>query len=263
MRKAADADEPAERPALPRTINLALAAIGAQVALSLIRAGLLWLYRGELKQSLIDTNDSRSAKDKQVLCGSAHPKGCLDVAHQVSVSLIELTVGSILISLAVLMCARKIRSGVRSARMMLVVLSVVGSFVGFAGSPLSVLGLGSGGPVPLLVATGCAGLASLAAIVLLFLPESSTFLPRPTRGGAPSRGLGALFAPRPAAARKPLPASGPRSSAASRAAARTAAAPGTSAGARAKTRAEQAAVARGAELARSRAKASKSRRTEL
>jgi len=245
------------------TINLALAAIGAQIVLSLIRAGLLWVYTGDLKQSLIDTNDARSAKDKLVLCGSARPKGCLDVAHQVSVSLIELTVGSVVISLAVLMCARKIRQGVRSARTLFVVLSVVGSFVGFAGSPLSILALGSGGPLPLLLATGLAGLASLAAIIALFLRESSKFFPRPMRGGAPSRGLGAMFGPRAASERKPQPASGPRSNAGSGAAARTSPAQGNSAGARAKARSEEAAVARGAQLARSRAKASKSRRTEL
>ncbi|MFN2518735.1 MAG: hypothetical protein ABR604_06770 [Jatrophihabitantaceae bacterium] len=256
------AGKPADGPEPPRTINLAIAAIYAQIALSVLRAGLLWAYTGSLKQSLIDANNTRSAKDKLVLCGSAHPKGCLDVAHQVQVSLIELTVGSILISLAVLMCARKIRHGVRSARTMFVVLSIIGSFVGFAGSPLSVLALGSGGPLPLLLVTGLAGLASLAAIIALFLSESTRFFPRPVRSGAPSRGLGGLFAPRPPAGDKTAPATGTRSTAGLRAPANETAKVANS-GARAKGRADEAAVARGAALARSRAKASKSRRTEL
>lgn len=258
--KATAVTKPTQRPELPRTINLALMAIGAQVMLSLVRAGVLWGYTGTLRQSLTDAN---AAKDKpRELCGSAHPKGCLDVAHQVQVSLIELTVGAVLISVAVMLCARKIRQGVRSSRTVFAVLSVVGSFVGFAGSPLSIIALSGGGPVPLLVVTALAGLAALAAVVLLFLPESTRFFPRP--GADPARpGLGSMFRARPIKERKPPPATGPRSTAASRAAGRTAAAQRTPAGARAKLRADEAAVARGAQLARNRAKASKSRRTEL
>jgi len=254
--------KPTERPTPPRTINLAIAAVGAQVVLSLIRSVLLWAYTGNLKQSVIDANKAKSAKDQQNLCGSTHAKGCLDVAHQVQVSLIELTVGSLLITVAILMCARKIRQGVRSGRTLFIVVSVVGSFIGFAGSPLTVLALGEGGPVPLLVFSGLAGLASLAVIVLLYLPESTKFFPQTERRSGSARGLGGLFAPRPRAQRKPLPASGLRSSAASRAAPRASAKGGVGA-VRAKGRADEAAVARGAALARSRAKASKSRRTEL
>jgi hypothetical protein len=128
---------------------------------------------------------------------------------------------------------------------------------------------GRGLPVVPQVAGVLSGVACIAAIVLLFLPESRAYFKAISalraaatgRAAAPSRGLGSLFAPRPAAARKPPPSSGLRSSAASRANARVTKG-GTAAGARAKIRSDEAAVARGAALARSRAKASKSRRTE-
>jgi hypothetical protein len=110
---------------------------------------------------------------------------------------------------------------------------------------------------------------------MLFRAESQRFFdlvsPRAARGaagaaGAARPGLGSLFRPRPPADRRPpangkAPSSGKaspatplRSSAESRAAGRLA---------KAKSRNDAEAVARGATMARNRAKASKSRRTDI
>jgi hypothetical protein len=145
-----------------------------------------------------------------------------------------------------------------------VAVSVFGAFVGFVGSPIAITAAFSGGPAVSRIVTTLAAAAAVAGLVLVFLPESRRYFdqvsPRPKAGeGRP--GLGSLFRPRPPVQRKPPPASGLRSSAASRAQAKVANAAGSS-GSRSKARAHEAAIARGAELARSRAKASKSRRTE-
>jgi hypothetical protein len=105
-----------------------------------------------------------------------------------------------------------------------------------------------------------AGFASVAVIVLLFRPDATQFFaarsPRPAAAAGRPAGLGGLFRPGPPRERKPAPTTGVRSTAASRAEARL------DKVAKAKSRNDAEAIARGAELARSRAKAAKSRRSE-
>jgi hypothetical protein len=111
------------------------------------------------------------------------------------------------------------------------------------------------------------GVASIVAIVLLFLPESRVYFravgdlrraefaakhgatPPPARGS-----LGGLFRPRP-----PAPATSRETGVSLD---KHAEAAGRPRAAKAKSRTEAEAIARGAQLARERAKASKSRRTE-
>lgn len=244
--------KPGEPATPPRTIKLAIAAICVQLSFALMYAVSEWPLGAELRRSLIDTNKGK--KTPTPLCGNRPGKGCLDAAKSVRALQIETTLGTVLVAIAIALFVRRIRRGIRSGRTGYTAISLISVVVGFAGSPLSIMAVTYSGPVLLRAFSVLAGAAALAAIVALFLPESTRFLPKPVRG----RG-GGLFAPRP---RKPLPPTGLRSSAASRAA-DPAATKGSASGARAKDRTDEAAIARGAALARSRAKASKSRRTEL
>jgi hypothetical protein len=256
MTKASAEAKPAEPPRPPRTIDLVVAAVCAQVAFSMLRAISMFGYSDQLRRLLIDTNN-KAKKPKS-------PYGASQIAddlHQLRVSgLVQASVVAVALLLLAFLLRRQATATMSRWALLIVMVMTL--------SPFMILP-GKGLPVVPQVAGVLSGVASIIAIVILFLPDSRAYFKALTaarmaaRGltPTPARGLGALFAPRPAAARKPPPASGLRSSAASRAAARTAAKPGP-AGSRAKVRSDEAAVARGAALARSRAKASKSRRTE-
>jgi hypothetical protein len=258
MTKASAEAKPAELPRPPRAVNLAVAAVCAQVALSIARAASLFGYSDQLRQWLIDNNhDAKKPKNPY------GPAQVADDLHQLRVG--GLFQGAVLAAALLLLAFLLRRPGTATmSRWALIIVMVL------TGAPFALIPV-HGLPAVSQAAAILSGLACVAAIVLLFLPESRAYFGAITaarmaaRGitpsQTPSRGLGALFAPRPAAARKPPPPSGLRSTAASRAAARTAGKPGP-AGSRAKVRSDEAAVARGAALARSRAKASKSRRTE-
>jgi hypothetical protein len=250
-------------------IRLAILAAYAQVGFAVLYALLLWPLADHLRHSVLSTN---ADKDKPDLLCSEHPgKGCLDAAKLVRSTQIQLGLGTLLVAVVIVFAARRMQKGVRSGRTMYIIVSVIGALVGFNASPLSILSIVAAGLGPLRVVSALGAIAGLAAIALLFTPEARAYFPAAVRKGADGRPRGGLFAPRPPAQRKPAPASGLRSNAASRANARLvkdAAAGGRpsgvrASGVRAKGRADEAAVARGAALARSRAKASKSRRTEL
>ena len=256
MTKATDAAQPAERPVPPRTINLAIAAVCAQVAFAALYAILMWPLGDALRRSVIDAN--AKLKKPKLLCDVQPGKGCLDSAKVTHSFQIQTTIGTVLIAAMIVLVAMRVRRGIRSGRTLYIAISVLSAFVGFVGSPLAISAAISAGPVLLRIATTLAAVSAVAALVLLFLPQSRSYFdqvsPRPQRGEARQ---GGLFRPRPPAQRTP-PATA-RSSAASRAQAKD-----SNPGSRSKTRATEAAIAHGAELARSRAKAaSKSRRTEL
>jgi hypothetical protein len=131
---------------------------------------------------------------------------------------------------------------------------VAGLLAGYAGSPISVLLVISGGPAVLTGIAAVAALASIVAIVMLYRPDTKAFL---NPDGVPARpgGLGALFGARPPRAPRPglARAAGPAEA--------TSPVPTEAPKSRAKVRSDNDAIAKGAELARSRAKASKSRRS--
>ncbi|MDQ2749198.1 MAG: hypothetical protein M3Y44_06695 [Actinomycetota bacterium] len=262
MRKAADAEQPDERPVPPRTINVAVIAVCLQVAFAVGYVIVLLPLGDQLRRTVIKAN--ADAKKPRLLCNTHPGKGCLDAAKTVRTFQTQAAIGTVLIAVIIVFVAMRMRKGIRSGRTMYVAVSVVGAFVGFVGSPLAITAALSSGPALPRIATTLAAASAMAALILVLLPESRRYFdavsPRPNAGQPRARG--SLFGPRPAAGRKPPPGSGLRSSAASRAQAR-AAKPGVTPGSRSKTRANEAAVAHGAELARSRAKASKSRRTEL
>jgi hypothetical protein len=254
MTKAADAEQPAERPVPPRTINLAIAAVCAQVVFLAIHTASMFGYTDQLGQLLRDSN----AKAKKPIKNYDATQVAHDL-HQIRVNGVW---QGIIVAGALLLLAFSLRrmSTAGVTRWALIVVMVM------TGGPLAVNPV-HGLPIVPQVASMLAGVASIVAIVLLFLPESRKYFKavaavRAAATGRQPRARGSLFAPRPRAERKPPPASGLRSSAASRAQAKVSNASGTS-GSRSKARAHEAAIAHGAELARSRAKASKSRRTEL
>jgi hypothetical protein len=132
----------------------------------------------------------------------------------------------------------------------------------FTGMPFYVIPT-SGLPVPAQIAGILVGVSAIVTILLVFIPPTSVKyfkecreanLPEDLRG-KPRPGLGSLFGPkRPRGAAATAPATG---TAAKPSATTRPAAPK----AKAKVRSDTDAVAKGAELARARAKASKSRRT--
>jgi hypothetical protein len=241
----------------PRSIVIAFYAICAQIGLSVLYAVLSWPLGTQLHKAIVDNN--KKAKPPKTLCEVSRVKGCLDVSKTVHTLQIETSVITAVVALVVVLMLQRIRRGTRSGRSAYIVVSVVGGFVGFAGSPFSLLVVASGGPTALRVDSAAAAAASILAIVVLFRPDSKQFFdlmsPRVgATGAAPRPGLGSLFRPRPPVERKPQPTAGARPTTASPAERRLA---------KAKTRNDAEAVARGAALARGRAKASKSRRTDI
>lgn len=168
-----------------------------------------------------------------------------------------------LFALMIIVIGGMIRRGSGGARWGYIVLNVVGAFVGF---PVAVLYIttvfSSSLPTVMGAVQSLAALAGLIAIILLVLPASRDYF-RATReasgkppmggagggaraGGRPG-GLGSLFGPRPSAApAAPAPAEPAGESV-------------SLAKSKAKGRTTEASVAKGAELARARAKASKAK----
>ena len=245
---------------IPRTIDLAVLAVGLEAVFTLLRALALRGYTGRLSHWLVDSNNKATGKNKK------SPYTAADVAHDLA----QLRKGSLLEGLVIVVALivlgislRRVR-GAGGARWALIILIILTS------GPLAVVPV-QGWPALPKIAGVLMGASSIAVIVLLLLPKSMMYFRackaalRPA--GAPARpGMGGLFGPRGAAAQRGM-ASG-RAAAqraadaadASSAAQTAEAANPARAKAKAKVRTDADAVAKGAELARSRAKASKSRR---
>jgi hypothetical protein len=255
MTKATDAEQPAERPVPPRTINLAIAAVCVQVVFMVVHIASMFAYTDQLSRLLRDSN----AKLKK----PHNPYGAAEIANDLHRIRVNGLWQGIIVAAALLLLAFSLRrvNTASVTRWALIVVMVM------TGGPLAVNPV-RGLPVVPQIASVLAGVASIVAIVCLFLPESRKYFKAvaaarmAATGRQPRAARGSLFAPRPSVQRKPPLASGLRSSAASRGQAKVSNSGATS-GSRSKALAHEAAVARGAELARSRAKASKSRRTEL
>ena len=256
------AGAPADAPR-PRSIIATLYAIGVQLVFAAVAAVLAWPLADELRREIIKANNN-AGKNKKALCVPGQTiKNCLNVDSTLHSLQLRTLIGTIFVTAVLVYSAVRLYRGVRTGRTLYIAVSVIGGlFVGFGGSPLAIASAFAGGPAAPRIVQTVAGLASVFAVVLLFRPDASQFFatwsPRPTgatAGGRPG-GFGGLFRPAPPRERKPAPATGVRSTAASRAEARVAKA------AKAKSRNDAEAIARGAELARTRAKAAKSRRTE-
>lgn len=230
--------------ARPRTITAAVAAVGAVIVLSIAEAASLFGFTDQLSKLLAD-NNAKAKKPKS-------PYGPSQISHDLHQFRITTLVQAIVVGLALIFlifALRRVRTASVGRWALVIVMVLTNGPVGL----IPVKGL-PGLPNALRVLTG---VASLAAIVLLFMPESSRYFrackATLTPEGAPPRAsLRDLFAPRP-------PARAPESA---KAAAPQQPAKASVSKAKGKSRVDEAAVAKGAELARNRAKASKSRRTE-
>jgi hypothetical protein len=242
-------------------VLLALYAIAVQLVFAAAAAVITYPLADEIKRQIVKANND-AGKNKKALCDAAHPvKDCLNVTGTLHSVQLRTVIGTIFVTAILIYAATRIHRGIRTGRTIYIAVSVVGGlFIGFGGSPLQIASAFASGPgAPRIVQT-IAGLASVLAIVLLFRPDATafinTFSPRPAAAaGRQARpgGFGGLFRPPPPRDAKPAPARGVRSSAASRAEGRIA---------KAKSRNDAESIARGAELARQRAKSSKSRRPE-
>lgn len=265
---------------IPRSINIAVAAVVAEIVFSLGRALLLRGYTDELRQLLVDSNADSDDPDKHYTAA--------EITHDLdqlrSNVLLQAIVLALLLGLLGYMLRRQ--RAASPARWGLIVILVV-MRIPFAVVP------SSGLPGVPTAAGVLMGAASIVIIVMLLVPASMQYFRqlreanRPTGGGggargsdAPARpGLGSLFAPRQRRAgglfspRPPVTGSDEASATSrpgrERTGARqphTAETEGESSRPRskpkAKARTDEAAIARGASIARNRAKASKSRRTE-
>ena len=242
-------DGPQQRPPLPRTLVIASAAIVGQIGFSVVNALQMLLMGGSLRSEILREN--RTAKKPRVLCSVHNVKDCLDVAKAARSEQIATTIGTAVISIALVVLLLRIRRGVRVGRTIYVGVTILGQIVAFAGTPLSLLYFASSWPIALRIMIVLAGASSLVALFAVFQRPSNQYFdavsPRPVMPA----GRGGLFRPRTAAPPKSQQPSGPRSSAASRGEARVA---------KSKSRNDAESIARGAELARTRAKAAKSRR---
>jgi hypothetical protein len=244
------------RPVPPRTINLVMVAVGAQVVFMAIRVVSMFGYTDQLTRLLEKSN--RDAK---------HPKspyGPAQVAHDLHTVRVNGMFQAVIVAIALALLAYSLRK-VGTASMTRWALLIV---LVMTGGPFTIIP-SKGLPVVPQVALVLSGAASIVTIVLLFLPDSRRYFREiaaarsgaAAAAGGPARPglLTALFRPQP----RPAPGS-------AKAGARNAGGTGTSGreqvnlskAPKAKARNDAEAVARGAELARSRAKASKSRRTE-
>ena len=243
-------------------MQLALIGIGVQLGLALVYVLMFSVLGKTLQHEVITAN--RKAKSPKILCADQHVKDCLDVPKVVHSAQVSTAIGTIVVIIAIGMLAARIRQGSRLSRNFYIGVSILIGLLGFPGSPIGLVELASGGPVALRTTSAIAGAASIMAIVLLLRPEAKAFFDSvaPSASAVSDRpGLGSLFRPRPPVNRTPATTK----PAATKSVNDSAAAPKDTNSARspkAKSRADTESVARGAELARIRAKAAKSRKSE-
>jgi hypothetical protein len=262
-------DRPAAVP-IPRTIQLATAAVIGEIVFTLAHALAARGFTSQLLQLMKHANDTAKKPVKN-----------FDAVKQLSDYRTGLLVQGLVICVAMVILGLSLRrargaSGARWAILIVLVLTAQSN------GPFAVFPI-SDYPGTLQVLRSLIGVSSIALIVCLLLPESMRYFrackaaTRPE--GAPARaGLGALFGPRGAGAsrggvlgaRTATRGGGFGARGAARAKADAAGAAeaeairpsdGPRGRAKAKGRADADAVAKGAALARTRAKASKSRRT--
>ena len=257
MSKSASRDGEPPRVTPPRTIDLASVAIVLTVVGLVVRA--LTLLGSSSTLSSYLTNLNAKAK-KPVANYSQHVAADL---HSLRVGALVQS-GVVVVALLLLVTALRRTRSANGSRWGLLIIIVLTSL------PFYVVPV-AGWPVVPKVASVIAGIAAVSTIVLIFVPQSMQYfrscrdaVTPPERRGQARTGLAGLFAPRQP--RQPRGGLAARNAAPAERASRSSASPtaagGPAAKAKAKVRADSDSVAKGAELARSRAKASKSRRTD-
>lgn len=281
MSKASGAHEPtpAARPrvVLAAVIAMALSGLSAFVASIVLYGQRDWLTKEQLKanstavsravtsavaSATSGSGDTANASASASASATKHwPVSTGSALHdQVSRQQSGALIGTIIVMVALAVLAGSVYRGKHWSRWAVIGFWFLASFTGTTVGIGTAMSVGSSAPVAFKVPAFLAGAALILAVVLVNLPASTAFfaLSKPDRGaGAPARR--GLFAPRTPPARPPRPASTkPLTS--------TAAARGEAyvqkKRAKKRTTTNSEAVAKGAELARNRAKASKSRRIE-
>ncbi|HTZ43643.1 MAG TPA: proline-rich domain-containing protein [Jatrophihabitans sp.] len=161
----------------PPVVDYAVYALIARCVFSLLSALALYGARGEVTRSVADAN-----KSKNWSAATLH--------HNVDTLLRGNLISTLVMVALVAILSKFIRDGRNWSRWVYLVFSVL-----ITRDLFQVLGFFQYHNVPVRLSTGLVGVSSIAAIVLMFLPESNAYF-RPA-SGAPASLLGGLFRPRP------------------------------------------------------------------
>jgi heme/copper-type cytochrome/quinol oxidase subunit 4 len=250
LTKAPAAADGTALPAPPRTLLVSAAALVLSGVFAVIGALALLGAKPWIK----DTFRKSDLKAKPVI--NPTPGKLADQTHTLIQGQI---VSNIVLMLVLVLLAVNVRRGRHWSRWAVVAIFVLGTFTGTLAGLFSVLSMFNSDARGFHLGGGLAALSLIVAVIAVNLAPSTRYLAltKPVRpAGRPARpGLGGMFSPRRPAAPRPTSTRAPRpaASAGNPAAAKS----------KAKVRSDEAAVAKGAELARTRAKASKSRRTDV
>lgn len=196
----------------------------------------------------------KAAASASASAASKYPASGAKLDHQVSTQVQGVLISSLLVMAVLGFLALAVYKGRHWSRWGVTGFWILASFTGTGVGLLNaVQGLASNGPVAVRLPTLVAALSMIVAVVLVNLRVSTEYFAANRPAGAPPRR--GMFSPRPPQEKPQGRGSVLTSSAASRGEKYVDRQ-------RSKKRANAEAVARGAELARSRAKASKSRRSE-
>jgi hypothetical protein len=183
----------------PRTIVAAFVATIAAVGLSVVSAALWWGYQNYLRHEFVKANAKLKPTDKNFkkdYTVTSHA-----VNHDVHNWLTSGLVQSLLFGLALVLVAVNMRRGKSWARWLLLILFAIPLLP--TAAPYRLLTIAGSAPALTRVTGALTGLAGLAVIVLLVMPESSRYfaavraeqLGDRAEGAAPL-GLRGIFSPR-------------------------------------------------------------------
>ena len=248
-------------PPPPPKVRYAVLALGVSAVAALVASLSLYGLKGWLLRAAVRSNNDKKAADRQSMS---------QLHHAVDSTLTSSLVSTLVLMLALGIAARGVWRGRYWSRWTVIALWVLATFTGTFASFTYLIGVASDEPLAFKASSFVSAAALIVAVVFVSLRPTAEYfaLTRPPRpdGAAPAR-RGGLFGARPAlpATSDPRPArghkpttSGNRTKPATASASATAE---TLERSRAKQRATTESVAKGAELARARAKASKSRRS--
>jgi hypothetical protein len=183
----------------PRTIVAAFVATIAAAVLSVVSAALWWGYQNYLRNEFVKANKKLKPTDKNYkkdYTVTSHA-----VNHDVHNWLMSGLVQSLIFGLAIVLVAVNMRRGKGWARWLLLILFAIPVLP--TAAPYRLLSIAGSAPALTRVAGALTGIAGLAVIVLLLVPESSRFFAAVRaeqigdRGeSAAPTGLRGLFQPR-------------------------------------------------------------------
>jgi hypothetical protein len=158
----------------PRTVELAFVATIVTVALTVISAALWWAYENYLRHEFVNSNKKLKPTDKNFKKDyDLSPAHIGAVNHDVHNWLVSGLVQSLIFGLALVLIAVNMRRGKGWARWLLIILFAIPVLP--TAAPYRLLAVGGNSPGLMRVVSVLIGLAGLAVIVLLIMPESSRY----------------------------------------------------------------------------------------